>query len=65
MRSFGPQKRTVADKRTTMLQFLYGCRPVVLKTVTVDDLVNRHGVDRKACQYELQIAIQKRAGELA
>lgn len=64
MRSYGPQKRTVQDKRTTMIQFLYGCRPVVLGTVTVDDLVNRHGLDRKSCEYELTIARQKRAGEL-
>jgi hypothetical protein len=64
MRSFGPQKRTQADKRTTMIQFLYGCRPVVLKTVTVDDLVNRHGVPRKDAEYELIVAKQKRAGEL-
>jgi hypothetical protein len=64
MRSFGQQKRTAADKRTTMIQFLYGCRPVVLKTVTVDDLVNRHGIARKEAEHELVFAKQKRAAEL-
>lgn len=64
MRSFGAPKRTLADKRTTMIQFLYGCRPIVLGAVTVDDLVNRHGLDRRSCEYELTIARQKRAAEL-
>jgi hypothetical protein len=47
-----------------MIQFLYGCRPIVLGAVTVDDLVNRHGLDRRSCEYELTIARQKRAAEL-
>ena len=63
MNRWGARKPTQADNRAGLLQFLYSCRPHILPTLTVDQLMARHGVDRKTAQYELMIASQKRAGE--
>ena len=60
---WGAKKPTQADNRAVLLQFLYSRPPHVLPTLTVDQLMARHGVDRKTAQYELMICQQKRAGE--
>jgi hypothetical protein len=46
-----------------LMAFLYQCTPVVLATITVDNLVARYRVDRRTAEYELIVARQKRAGE--
>lgn len=61
---FGQKQRTSADKQAQLTTFLYSCRPMVLKTLSVDQLMARHGTDRKFTQYSLMVASQKRAGEL-
>lgn len=57
---WGTAKRTAADKRADLTTFLYSCRETALIAVTVDQLVARHGVERKIAEYELTIARQKR-----
>jgi hypothetical protein len=59
--NYGPKKRTKLDCTTEMRLFLYGCTDGRLASVTVDDLIARHGVDRKMAEYELTVARQKRA----
>lgn len=61
--NYGQKQRTVADKQAQLTSFLYSCRPQVLPTLSVDQLMARHGTDRKFTQYTLMVASQKRAGE--
>lgn len=58
---WGPKVRTVAEHSTEMTMFLYQCTDQRLAAVTVDNLVARHGLDAKDCEYALTIARQKRA----
>lgn len=60
---FAPHKRTQADRDTSCATFLWSCRPHMLDAVTVDELVSRYGGGRKAREYQLTIAKQKRATE--
>jgi hypothetical protein len=55
---------TVAQAKGQLLAFLYQCHASALKGVTLDELVQRYRVDRRTCEYELTIALQKRAEEL-
>ncbi len=52
--------RTVADRTAEMTHFLYFCSEGALANVSVDQLVVRHKLDRKACEYALGLARQKR-----
>lgn len=62
--NFGNKQRTVADKQAQLTTFLYSCRPHMLPAFSVDQLMARHGTDRKFTQYTLMVAQQKRAGEV-
>lgn len=64
-RSYPRPDITKTESSAQLIAFLYDCRPSALGAVTVDQLVARHRVDRKRVEYELNIARQKRAGELA
>lgn len=63
MSMFARKALTADDKRAALVAALYSCRPHMLPSLTVDQLMARHGCDRKTTQYELMIAQQKRAGE--
>lgn len=59
-----PRAPTRLEKLTALKLFLYSCRYPMLECSTVDQLIARHGCDRKDTEYERQIALQKRAGEV-
>lgn len=58
-----PRAPTRLEKLTALKLFLYRCQYQILECSTIDQLIARHGCDRKATEYERQIALQKRAGE--
>jgi len=61
-----PDKRPpVADDRVRMMQQLYMCTPQILKLLDVTTLRQRYPrLPAKEVEYQLTIALQKRAAEL-
>lgn len=60
-RSYGPKPRTVAERTTEMTLFLYGCTDKRLAETTVGELVARHRLAERECEYALIVARGKRA----
>jgi len=58
-----PKARSNEDKRNAMFLSLYQRSIKSLRALTPDMLIAQYGVDRKTAQYELMIAVQKRASE--
>ncbi|MBE7186046.1 MAG: hypothetical protein INR68_16740 [Methylobacterium mesophilicum] len=66
MRRALPQKEvTAAQAKTQLMTLLYSARPAALATFTVEDLCRMYRVPERVVEYELTIARQKRAGEMA
>lgn len=61
-----PQKEvTAAQAKIQLMTLLYSARPAALAALTVESLCRMYRVPPKVVEYELQIARQKRAGEMA
>ncbi len=61
--SYGAKKVARSEIGAQMTTFLYQARIAQVRAITVDELLARHGGNRKAVEYALTIALQRRAAE--
>lgn len=59
------QQMTQQQAKAQLLSLLYNCRPERLREMSAEELVRTHRVPLKLAEYELAIARQKRAEEIA
>lgn len=59
------QQMTQVQAKAQLVQLLYSCRIERLQALSAEELVRTHRVPARVAEYELLVARQKRAGELA